>query len=52
MTNSMAGPTTSNRWMQALPAEYEQLQKTWDSSIDSLLEEWKTLGVISALVLS
>jgi len=47
-----AGPTASNRRMQTLPPEYEQLQRTWDGFIDSLLEEWKTLGVISALVLS
>jgi len=39
-------------WQQSLPPEYEELQKTWNGFIDSLLEEWKTLGVISALVLS
>lgn len=47
------GPAVApSPWSQSLPPEYEELQKTWNNFIDSLLEEWKTLGVISALVLS
>jgi hypothetical protein len=34
------------------PAKLTQLRVTWSAFIDSLLEEWKTLNIVSALLLS
>jgi hypothetical protein len=33
-------------------AQYSKLQNTWQSFIDSLMREWKTLNIISVLLLS
>ena len=33
-------------------AQYSNLQNTWQSFIDSLMREWKTLNIISVLLLS
>jgi hypothetical protein len=33
-------------------ARYSKLQNTWNSFIDSLTREWKTLNIISVLLLS
>ena len=33
-------------------AQYCKLQNTWQSFIDSLMREWKTLNIISVLLLS
>jgi len=32
--------------------QYSKLRKTWQSFIDSLIREWKTLNIISVLLLS
>ncbi|KAF4610747.1 hypothetical protein D9613_006571 [Agrocybe pediades] len=34
------------------PPQYERLKSTWGSFIDSLLREWETFNIISALLLS
>jgi len=33
-------------------AQYTKLQNTWKSFIESLIREWKTLNIISVLLLS
>ena len=37
---------------QELSPPYASLQNSWQSFIDSLMREWKTLNVISVLLLS
>ncbi|KDR85877.1 hypothetical protein GALMADRAFT_235010 [Galerina marginata CBS 339.88] len=42
-------------WLNLEPSEnmaYTRLQHTWQTFIDSLLKEWKTLNIISALLLT
>ncbi len=36
----------------AVPPQYERLKTTWESFIDSVMREWKTFNIISALLLS
>jgi hypothetical protein len=35
-----------------VPPEYERLKSTWEAFIDSIMRKWKTLNIISALLLS
>ena len=32
--------------------QYERLKTTWESFIDNVMREWKTLNILSALLLS
>lgn len=56
---SKESQTHKNTWQHSLHLEplreniaYMRLQDTWQTFIDSLLREWKTLNIISVLLLS
>ncbi|KAJ7094247.1 hypothetical protein C8R43DRAFT_908036 [Mycena crocata] len=44
-------PMTS-KIQQALPAEISQFRSTWEGFVDSLMQEWHTLNIVSVLLLS
>jgi hypothetical protein len=48
----MTGPTAIHDWDHTISALNSKLKTTWEAFIDSLLREWKTLNIVSVLLLS
>ena len=42
----------SGRQESAAPRSWEEVKRSWNEFIDSVLKEWKTLNIVSALLLS